>query len=202
MCLCLSQRDTHRQKGRTKGLRTRSKEQKERKREGGMRRSSMREGTRKRKCFVCGCFVRMNASMQRHACLYRVNTHVLVESVPGAKQIDGEDKQTDRIISVPITPRPASVSQSLSHAAAASGGKTGSCLSRRLDRQTDWTRLASYSVTVGKKWCVKRVMQVTAWSQTAIVAESLGGANWGDEEASQGYIFRVAGSPLKHLNFV
>lgn len=113
-CVSACLRETHRQKGRTKGLRTRSKEQKERKREGGMRRSGMREGTRKRKCFVCGCFVRMNASMHRHACLYRVNTHVLVESVPGAKQIDGEDKQTDRIISVPITPRPASVSQLLS----------------------------------------------------------------------------------------
>lgn len=78
-----------------------------------MRRSSMREGARKRKCFVCGCFVRMNASMHRHACLYHVNTHVLVESAPGAKQIDGEDKQTDRIISPPISPRPASVSQLL-----------------------------------------------------------------------------------------
>lgn len=74
----------------------------------------------------------MNASMHRHACLYRANTRVLVESVPGAKRIDGEDKQTDRIISFPITPRPASVLQllSLSHAVAATGGKTGSCLNR------------------------------------------------------------------------
>lgn len=84
-------------KRRTKGLGRRRKERKERKR---------------RKCFVC--FVRMNASMHRHACLHCVNTHALVESEPGAKQIDWDDKQIDRIIYFPITPRPASVLQSLS----------------------------------------------------------------------------------------
>ncbi len=98
-----------------------------------MSRSSKRKGTRKRKCFVCGCFVWMNASMHRHVCLYRVNAHVLVESVPGAKQIDGEDKQTDRIVSFPITPRPAYVSQLLSLSCShCQWWKTGSCLNRRL----------------------------------------------------------------------
>lgn len=66
----------------------------------------------KRKVF-CGCFGWMNASMHRHACLYRANTYVMVESVPGAKQIGGGDKQTERIISFPIIPRPESVSQLL-----------------------------------------------------------------------------------------
>lgn len=82
------------------------------KKEGGKRWRSKRRGARKRKCFVC--FVWMNASMHRHACLRCVNTHALVESEPGAKQIDRDDKQIDRIIYFPITPRPASVLQSLS----------------------------------------------------------------------------------------
>lgn len=138
MCLCLFQRHTGKRKN--KGAKEEKGRTKGEKREGGMSRSSKRKGTRKRKCFVCGCFVQMNASMHRHAYLYRVNAHVLVESVPGAKQIDGEDKQTDRIISFPITPRPASVSQLLSLSCSrCQWWKTGSCLNRRLpcDGQTD-----------------------------------------------------------------
>lgn len=145
-CVCACLWDTQ-AKGRTKGLRRRGKERKERKAREEWD-SDKSKGTRKRKCFVCRCLVRMNASTHRHACLYRVNAHVLVESVPEATQIDREDKQTESFLSQSLPDLHLFHSCCLSHAAAASGGKTDSCLNRTLpcDRQTEretetWTDL-------------------------------------------------------------
>lgn len=89
----------------------------------------------KRKVF-CGCFGWMNASMHRHACLYRANTYVMVESVPGAKQIGGGDKQTERIISFPDL--------NLFHSCLSCSSyrcwKNRQQLEQKTDRQRDWHR--------------------------------------------------------------
>lgn len=103
MCLCLSQTDTQ-----GKGGKKREQEgwvKSDRREEGGKnepeRQAKGHEKEKQKRKVFCGCFGWMNASMHRHACLYRANTYVMVESVPGAKQIGGGDKQTERIISFP-----------------------------------------------------------------------------------------------------
>lgn len=97
-----------------------------------MRWSSRREGTRKRKCFVCGCFAQMNASMHRHACVCHVNTYVSVVCQGLNTETEKTSRQIESFLSQSLPDLHLFHSCCLYHAATASGGKTGSCLNRKV----------------------------------------------------------------------
>lgn len=138
-CVSACLRQTHRGRGKKK----REQEgwvKSDRREEGGNnepeRQAKGHEKEKQKRKVFCGCFGWMNASMHRHACLYRANTYVMVESVPGAKQIGGGDKQTERIISFPDL----NLFHSCLWCSSYRCWKNRQQLEQKTDRQRDWHR--------------------------------------------------------------